>query len=54
MRNYLLLLNGRVINDFYTRGRAENAFQRRMLNADRDDIVELYSIPDRRRIASSI
>ena len=53
MRNYLLILNGTAIADFFTRGRAENAFRRRMLSLSSDESLELYSIPDGRKIASS-
>lgn len=52
MRNYLLVLNGIAINDFFTRGRAENAFQRRYENADREDIVELFDLRSGECIAS--
>lgn len=54
MRNYLLLLNGKAIADYYTRGRAENAFRRKMLHLGADDDLTLYSLPDGRTIASSI
>lgn len=54
MRNYLLLLNGKAIADYYTRGRAENAFRRKMLHLGSDDDLSLYSLPDGRIIASSI
>lgn len=44
MKNYLLLLNGVVINDFFTRRRAEIAFERRVENADWEDAIELYDV----------
>lgn len=53
MRNYLLVLNGMAINDFFTRGRAESAFERRYENADREDIVELFDLRSGECIASS-
>ena len=54
MRNYLLMLNGKAIADYYTRGRAENAFRRRMLHLGANDYLSLFSLPDGRTIASSI
>lgn len=54
MRNFLLILNGVAIADFFTRGRAINAFRRRMLSISADDILELYNIESGVRIASNI
>lgn len=54
IRNFLLILNGKAIADFMTRGRAENAFRRRMLLIGKNDVLSLYSLPDGRIIASSI
>lgn len=54
MRNYLLLLNGKAIADYYTRGRAENAFRRRLLHLGANDYLYLFSLTDGRTIASSI
>lgn len=55
MRNYLLVLNGVAIKDFYTRGRAESAFARmvRHLNAE-EDVLELYDLNTQHRICSTI
>lgn len=54
MRNYLLILNGAAIADFFRRGNAENSFGRWMHRIGCDDILELYEISTGRRIASSI
>lgn len=54
IRNYLLMLNGKAIADFMTRGRAENAFRRLMLHIGDNDYLSLFSLPDGRTIASSI
>lgn len=55
MRNYLLILNGVGIKDYYTRGRAEAAFARmvRHLNS-KNDVLELYDINTQHRICSTI
>ena len=53
MKNYLLMLNAKVIADYMTRGRAENAFRRRMLHLGENDILSLFSLPDGRDIAKS-
>lgn len=54
MRNFLLLLNGVAIADYFTRGRAENAFSRRVHSLSSDDVLELYEIRTGHRIASTI
>lgn len=54
MRNYLLILNGVGIRDYFTRGRAENAFARMVRIIGVDDILELYNIHSGHCIASSI
>lgn len=54
MRNYILFLNGQAINDFYTFGRALNAYERRLNNSDRGDIVELIELKTGNTIASSL
>ena len=46
MRNFLLILNCRAIADFKTYGRALNAFRRRMVQLDCDDILELVRLSD--------
>lgn len=51
MRNYLLLLNGAVIADYVTKGRALNAFSRYMHRVDAGDILELYDVKCNRNIA---
>lgn len=53
MKNYLLVLNGKAIADYMTRGRAENAFRRRMLSLDKNSMLSLFSLPDGREIAKS-
>ena len=55
MRNFILLLNGVAIADYFTRGRAQNAFDRmvRIYNSS-DNILELYDLNTGHRIASSI
>ena len=53
MRNYLLVLNGKAIADYMTRGRAENAFRRKMLHLGGYDMLSLFSLPDVREIAKS-
>lgn len=54
MRNFLLILNGVAIADYFTRGRAQNAFDRMMHRYNGDDIIELYDINTGHTIASSI
>lgn len=54
MRNFLLMLNGVAIADYFTRGRAENAFNRRVRSVGQDDVLELYEIGSGHRIASTI
>ena len=54
MRNFLLLLNGVAIADYFTRGRAENAFSRKVRSIRTDDILELYDLRNGHRIASTI
>lgn len=41
MREYFLLLNGVIISDYFTYGRALNAFRRKMLHISSDDMLEL-------------
>ena len=53
MRNYFLYLNCRIVADFYTYGRALNAFRRRMNKIDPNkDMLELFGA-DGHRYASS-
>lgn len=54
MRNYLLILNGVAIADFVTRGRAENAFRRRMYHLNENDMLSLHEIWSGRCIASNV
>lgn len=54
MRNFVLMLNGAAIKDFYTRGRAEAAFARLMRRLNEDDVLELIEINRQHRICSSI
>lgn len=54
MRNYLLIVNGVAIKDFFRRGTAENAFRRLVNLWNGDAVIELYSIPDGRAICSTI
>ena len=51
MRNYLLLLNGAVIADYVTMGRALNAYSHHMCRVDSGDILELYDVRCSRNIA---
>lgn len=51
MRNYLLILNGAVIADYVTMGRALNAFSRYMHRVFSGDILELYDVNCGRNIA---
>lgn len=54
MRNFLLMLNCSAIADYYTYGRALNAFRRRMLHLGNDDVLELVRLSDGHICASSI
>ena len=54
MRNFLLILNCSAIADYYTYGRALNAFRRQMLRLGNDDVLELVRISDGHICASSI
>jgi len=54
MRNYLLIVNGVAIKDYFRRGTAENAFRRFVNYWNGNGVVELYSIPDGRAICSTI
>ena len=54
MRNFLLFLNGVAIADYYTRGRAENAFNRRVRSIRQGDVLELIDICSGHRIAGTI
>lgn len=56
MRNFILLLNGKAIADYFTKGRAQNAFDRmvRRYNSSNGCILELYDLVNGHRIASSI
>ena len=51
MRNFFLMLNGVIIADYFTRGRAENAFARYMHRVCEDDLLELYDVNLGRNIA---
>ena len=54
MRNFLMLLNGVAIADYYTRGRAQNAFDRKMHSIRQGDVLELIDVCNGYRIASNI
>lgn len=54
MRNYLLVLNGAAIADFFRRGNAENSFRRWMNRIGCDDVLVLFELSSGRTIASSI
>ncbi len=54
MRKFVLFLNGRAIADYFTRGRAENAFSRRIHSIKPGDVLELIDICTGHRFASSI
>lgn len=53
MKNFLLILNGKVIADYITRGRAINAFKRKMLSLGQNDILSVFSVSNGREIAKS-
>lgn len=54
MRKFVLFLNGSAIADYFTRGRAENAFSRRVRSIKPGDVLELIDIYTGHRCASSI
>lgn len=54
MRKFVIFLNGRAIADYFTRGRAENAFSRRVRRINDGDVLELIDIVTGHRFASSI
>lgn len=54
MRNYILYLNFVAIADYFTRGRAQNAFDRMMRRYNGADLIELVELKTGRVIASSI
>lgn len=54
MRNYLLIVNGVAIKDYFRRGTAENAFRRLVNSLKNEGVVQLYSMPDGRAICSTI
>lgn len=54
MRKFVLFLNGRAIADYFTRGRAENAFSRRVRRINEGDVLELIDIVTGHRFCSSI
>lgn len=54
MRKFVIFLNGRAIADYFTRGRAENAFNRRVRRVNDGDVLELIDIVTGHRIASTI
>lgn len=54
MRDYLLILNGKVVADFRTYGRALNAFRRCMLEINQNnDSLELVQVSTGHVCASS-
>jgi hypothetical protein len=54
MRKFVLFLNGSAIADYFTRGRAENAFARRVRSIGNFEVLELVDIVTGHRLASSI
>lgn len=54
MRNFLLIMNGDPIADFYRYGCALNAFRQKMLHVRTDDVLELVRLVDGHIVASSI
>lgn len=56
MRNFILLLNGVAVADYFTRGRAQNAFDRmvRRYNSSNGNVLELIELISGHRIASTI
>lgn len=55
MRNFVLVLNGKVIADFRGYERALNAFRRRVLRIDQAaDVLEMFNISTGHRCASTI
>lgn len=54
MRKFALFLNGVAIADYFTRGRAENAFNRRVRSIKQGDVLELLNICTGHRLASNI
>ena len=56
MRKFILLLNGKAIADYFTKGRAQNAFDRmvRRYNSSNGCILELFDLNSGHRFASTI
>lgn len=56
MRNFILILNGVAIADYFTRGRAQNAFDRmvRRYNSSNGHVLELIDMTNGHTFASSI
>lgn len=53
MKNFLILLDGVIVADYCTRGRAENAFARWMYNVREDQLLELFDIENSRTLATN-
>lgn len=53
MKNFLILLNGVIVADYYTRGRAENAFARYMHRVNEDQLLELFDVENSRTLATN-
>ncbi len=51
MKKFILLLNGEIIADYCTRGRAENAFARYMHQVSDGDLLELFDIENSHTLA---
>lgn len=54
MRNFLLVLNGKAIADYFTRGRALNGFERRWACKSSCDVLVLFDLNSGETIASSL
>ena len=53
MRRFLLYLNGVAVADYFTRGRAESAFSRKMHSIRKGDLLELIDVCSGHRIAAN-
>lgn len=54
MRNYLLIMNGAPIADYFTKGVAQSAFARHMHRVTENDVLCLYELSTGKRIASNV
>lgn len=53
MKKFLILLNGVIVADYCTRGRAENAFARYMHRVNVDHLLELFDIENSLTLATN-